>query len=244
MPPGARCIVWRSGAARGDRAGRRIACRAHRAKHDLEGRRLSCAGRSRAAVEPALSDRRAHRGANCPEAHCAAARPSPNGLWQAGARRSRLRTWSAFSTSAPERISPSALLRPVFQDLSALDFARSSAVRPRLRTSRNRACCMSAFSAADRHAAEPRLSATLIEPANRRSAAQARTGARARLRRNGRLARAASRRTRNAVEGKRKLSAAETRSTRMATLLEWTQGWMPAWAAPARDGRAARCATR
>ena len=63
----------------------------------------------------------------------------------------------------PERISPSALLRPVFQDFLLWTSLRSAA-RRRLLTSRSPRCSSSEFSAARRRRL-PRFSATLIEPA-------------------------------------------------------------------------------
>ena len=87
----------------------------------------------------------------------------PNGLWQAGREKFTTADLVGVLTAEPERISPAALLRPVFQDYllgtslivggpaEIAYFAQSAVLYERIlgRTT----------------AAEPRLSATLIEPA-------------------------------------------------------------------------------
>jgi bacillithiol synthase len=87
----------------------------------------------------------------------------PNGLWQAGRERFTTADLVGILAAEPERISPAALLRPVFQDYllgtslivggpaEIAYFAQSAVLYGRIlgRTT----------------AAEPRLSATLIEPA-------------------------------------------------------------------------------
>ena len=87
----------------------------------------------------------------------------PNGLWQAGREKFTTADLVGVLAAEPERISPAALLRPVFQDYllgtslivggpaEVAYFAQSAVLYERIlgRTT----------------AAEPRLSATLIEPA-------------------------------------------------------------------------------
>jgi len=87
----------------------------------------------------------------------------PNGLWQAGRERFTTTDLLGILSAEPERISPSALLRPVFQDYllatslvaggraEVAYFAQSAVLYERILGRVT--------------AAEPRLSATLIEPA-------------------------------------------------------------------------------
>lgn len=87
----------------------------------------------------------------------------PNGIWQAGRERFTTADLLGVLSAEPERISPSALLRPVFQDFllgtslvvggpAEIAYFAQSAVLYELILGRATA-------------AEPRLSATLIEPA-------------------------------------------------------------------------------
>ena len=57
-----------------------------------------------------------HRRAHRAQAHRCRARPSRNGLWQAGRQSYSTADLVGILDAEPERISPSALLRPVFQD--------------------------------------------------------------------------------------------------------------------------------
>jgi len=93
----------------------------------------------------------------------------PNGLWQAGRDRYSTADLVGILDSAPDRISPSALLRPVFQDYllgtsltiggpaEIAYFAQSEVVYRRISVRRPE-------SKARMTPAEPRFSATLIEP--------------------------------------------------------------------------------
>ncbi len=90
----------------------------------------------------------------------------PNGIWQAGRERYTTADLVGILDSAPERISPSALLRPVFQDYllgtslticgpaEIAYFAQSEVVYKRI----------SVRPGGHMTPAEPRFSATLIEP--------------------------------------------------------------------------------
>ncbi len=89
----------------------------------------------------------------------------PNGLWQAGREKFTRADLVGILSAEPERISPAALLRPVFQDFllgtslivggpaEIAYFAQSAVLYERI------------LGPARTTAAEPRLSATLIEPA-------------------------------------------------------------------------------
>ncbi len=93
----------------------------------------------------------------------------PNGLWQAGRDRYSTADLVGILDSAPDRISPSALLRPVFQDYllgtsltiggpaEIAYFAQSEVVYKRISVHPPE-------SSARMTPAEPRFSATLIEP--------------------------------------------------------------------------------
>ena len=89
----------------------------------------------------------------------------PNGLWQAGREKFTTADLVGILSAEPERISPAALLRPVFQDFllgtslvvggpaEIAYFAQSAVLYERI------------LGQGRTTAAEPRLSATLIEPA-------------------------------------------------------------------------------
>ncbi len=113
-PPG------RAGAARGHRTRRRVPRGAGRAQPGSRSRRLPRAGFGCAAVEPAVFDRRKVGRAAGAQAHRAHGRGARTAC---GRRRARtgIRRFSTADLlgildAEPERISPAALLRPVFQD--------------------------------------------------------------------------------------------------------------------------------
>ena len=68
------------------------------------------------AVQLAVSDRRSHRRARLALKRIAPSAAEPGGLWQAGRQSYSTSELVGVLDAEPERISPSALLRPVFQD--------------------------------------------------------------------------------------------------------------------------------
>ena len=108
-------------------ARRRAARGAGGAQPGAGGGGLSRAGGGGAAIEPAVSDRREH-GARLALKRTAPSAAEPDGLWQAGRQKYSTADLVGILDAEPERISPSALLRPVFQDFllsTSLDHRRA-----------------------------------------------------------------------------------------------------------------------
>ena len=128
------------------------------------GRRVSRAGRGRAAVEPAVPDRRAQRRAHGAQAHRTDA-AEPNGLWQAG-REQVFDGGSARRFSMPSRSAfrPRRCCAPCFR-ISCWRPRSWWAGRRRLPILPSPRCLYRAHSGPARRLPQPRFSATLIEPA-------------------------------------------------------------------------------
>ena len=80
------------------------------------GRRLSRPGGRRAAIQPACSSSTSQSGARLALKRQPSSAAEPDGLWQAGRQSYSTADLLGILDAEPERISPSALLRPVFQD--------------------------------------------------------------------------------------------------------------------------------
>ena len=229
------------------RAGIERADELHAALHRARHRVLQAAGyHAQVVVAPQSSllfliDE--HTGARLALKRVAPSAQEPNGLWQAGRERYSTADLLGILDAAPERISPAALLRPVFQDYllstsltiggpaEIAYFAQSAVLFERILGRMT--------------PSQPRFSATLIEPSIAELLRRHELSLDRVFQQNAdSLAQLLAARA-MPIEGKRKLAAAgNALDADLTPLLEWMHSLdMPAWVAPPTPPPA-RCATR